>query len=194
MMNKNTIPIWIVASVLLCCRAADAQQNLRWNIFGAAGGESAAGQSSTATASSGGFVPPPATGTVPLTPTGVQASYGGGGGVELLLAPQFGFGAGIAGFKPGQTPSMAVGIFSANGYFHFHDAILGDKKFDPFLTGGYSLIFRDYATSGLNLGAGFNYWFKENVGIVFAGQGILLAKLQGVDTKFFEIRVGFTFR
>jgi hypothetical protein len=121
---------------------------------------------------------------------GTSHGYGLGGGVELPLTPYFGVGAEIGGMVPGKgKASNTIGIFSANGYGH----LWRDRTFDPFITGGYSLLFNNFTANGANFGVGTNYWFRENVGLLLEGRDHY-AKLQGVPTHIWEFRIGLTFR
>ncbi len=58
--------------------------------------------------------------------------------------------------------SEAVGTVSLNASFHL---LRGPKhKFDPFLTTGYTLMFRNGTANLANFGGGTNYWFSRHVG------------------------------
>jgi hypothetical protein len=103
-------------------------------------------------------------------------------------------GGDIEGLKPTGTGAEAVGVASGNLFIHFTDAVLADKKFDPFVMGGYSAIFRDFGASAGSVGFGFNYWVSENKSLFVAGRGIFGAQINSVSTKFFEVRIGMTFR
>ena len=110
----------------------------------------------------------------------------------MVFKPHFGAGADIEGLIPGQSTANAVGIASFNAYGHLFNA-LGDKNIDPFVTGGYSIVFRNFAANGVNVGGGINYWFREKVGLVLAGR-FAHATVQSVGTNFLEVRIGLTFR
>ncbi len=67
---------------------------------------------------------------------------------EAALAKGFGVGAEISALGARQSfGDSAMGVFSANGYYHFkHEK---DARTDPFVTGGYTLMFRSgHAKSG----------------------------------------------
>jgi hypothetical protein len=184
-----------LAAALLAAPGAFAQNALRPYVFGLAGGENTPSISVSAP-STGGFTPAPSTGGLQSGSAagGWQSAYGGGGGLEVLLASHFGAGGDLEGLKPTQTGAKAVGIASGNLFYHFTDAVLGDKKFDWFVTGGYSAIFRDFAANAGSVGGGFNYWFSENKALFVAGRAILGAQINSVSTTFLECRVGMTFR
>jgi hypothetical protein len=190
---KTWTNLLCLAAALLAAPGAFAQNKLRLYVFGAAGGENTPAVSASSQ-TVGGFTPAPLTGSLQSGAGGTQSAYGGGGGLEVLLAPHLGVGGDIEGIKPTQTGAKAVGIASGTLILHFTDAVLADKKFDPFATGGYSAIFRDFGTNAGSAGLGFNYWFSENKALFVAGRAILGAQINSVSTKFFEFRVGMTFR
>jgi hypothetical protein len=117
-------------------------------------------------------------------------AYGAGGGGELILAPHVGIAFEIGTIIPGQakTSNSIVGIFSANGDYHFRT-----KTLDPFLTAGYSLMFRDFTANAANFGVGTNYWFGDDIGLLVEARDHY-GKVQGVFTHLWEVRVGLTFR
>jgi hypothetical protein len=159
--------LFSLALVLLCCAAASGQ-NARGYVFFAPGAESAQG-------ANGGSV----------------HAYGTGIGGELLLSPRIGAGIEGGAFVPGEGKfsNGVVGMFSTNAYVH----ILRDRAFDPYLTGGYSLIFRDFTANGGNFGVGANYWFREKLGLLIEGRDHV-ASIHNVTNHFWEIRIGLTFQ
>lgn len=97
-----------------------------------------------------------------LSAGGSQRNYRVGGGVEQLLDHGIGAGAELGAVIPGRDVAHnSVGIFSANGYYHFQR----DRKLDPFATAGYSLLFRNFTANMFNYGGGLNYWFQDNLGL-----------------------------
>ncbi len=87
------------------------------------------------------------------------AHFGGGG--EFMLFKGLGAGAEIGYLTPWEDFSAGIGVLSANGAYHF----LRNRKVSPFLTGGYSLAFRDGHANLVNFGGGVNWWVKEGVGL-----------------------------
>jgi hypothetical protein len=124
--------------------------------------------------------------------SGTQTVYAVGAGVEQLLGNRFGVGLDLNALIPTHTKaSNTLGVASFNGYFH----PIVNGKWDPFATGGYSLIFRNFTANGFNVGGGINYWFRENRGILFevreeAGKHTPVF----VENHYLEIRIGLTFR
>jgi len=86
-----------------------------------------------------------------------------GGGGEGIIGKGFGVGAEIGALGPTQYLAESIGAFSANGYYHFIHA--KDRKLDPFVTGGYTLLFRGGTANAGNFGGGVNYWFSRHFGI-----------------------------
>ena len=68
-----------------------------------------------------------------------------------------------------------------------------ENKIEPFVTGGYTLLFREGTANGVNLGGGVNWWFKERVGLRFeVRDNVFFA--DGELGQLFGFRVGFTFK
>lgn len=89
----------------------------------------------------------------------LQAGVGG----EAVLWKGIGAGAeiGAVGTRQYFTDSV-VGVFSPNGYYHFVHR--KEATWDPFVTAGYTLIFRGGSANLFNFGGGVNYWFKPHLG------------------------------
>ena len=82
----------------------------------------------------------------------------------------------------------AVGLGSANLSYHFLPSTI-DRKFEPFVTAGYSLFFRAGTSSGVNAGWGGNVWMNKNAALRFEG------RVHATDLYHFaSFRVGMTFR
>jgi hypothetical protein len=177
--------VFVLMLGLLCCGAAQAQ-DVRGFIFFAPGSENPGIAQGTNT----GFVPPPI--YVPPGESGSQPVYGGGGGIELRLGRWFGVGGEISGIVTSRQPSDSLGNFSGGPYVHLWKQ---DSNFDPYVTGGYSVVFRDFAANGYHIGGGLNYWFRERTGLVvgftFEHE---FATAQNLRTEFYMGRIGLTFR
>jgi hypothetical protein len=181
----------VVILGLLCCGAASAQY-VREFIFFAPGAENPG----TTQGSSSGFVPPPV--FTPPGTAGTQPVYGAGGGIELMLPYHLGIGAEIGGIVPSREPTDTLGNFSLNLYGHLcgRDHLCGrNENIDPYVTGGYSIFFRDFTANGINFGAGVNYWFHERTGLVL---GVSwqheFSTVQNFSTNFVAAHIGMTFR
>jgi hypothetical protein len=89
-----------------------------------------------------------------------------GGGGEGLIHKGFGVGAEIGYLAAVEESSEGAGLFSANVAYHFN----GDdpsRKVSPFVTGGYSVVFRDFASHGGNFGGGVQWWVRDRVALRF---------------------------
>jgi hypothetical protein len=84
-----------------------------------------------------------------------------GGGVEHVVTRGIGIGAELGAVGSWRNYHTAIGIFSLNGSYHFNAR---GSKFDPFVTGGYSLGFRNGTLNFGNFGGGLNYWFGDHLG------------------------------
>jgi hypothetical protein len=95
-------------------------------------------------------------------PSGGGSNFQVGGGVEIFLLE--GLSAG-GEFSRIIADGGGVNNLSANGTYH----LMGQsrsKKFDPYVTGGYSRFFgSDGGTNALNFGGGVNYWLSEGLGL-----------------------------
>lgn len=80
-----------------------------------------------------------------------------GGGAEFSIWK--GISAGVEGGAVANTRNYTgtvQGVGSVNGYYHFLRT--RGSRFDPFVTGGYSLLFRRGTANLANYGGGLNYW------------------------------------
>jgi hypothetical protein len=112
----------------------------------------------------------PSNGYIFFSPGGVtccghtEATLQFGGGGEAVLGKGIGIGAELSALGLSSAfPDSVVGMFSPNGYYHF---IHGkDHGLDPFVTGGYTLMFRSGVANLFNFGGGINYRFRRHLGI-----------------------------
>lgn len=87
--------------------------------------------------------------------------YGGGG--EAILHKIVGVG-GELGAVTSTHFEGTLGLADANGYVHFTSN--RRARLDPFVTGGYTLMFHSgYHANLFNFGGGVNYWFGKNLGL-----------------------------
>jgi hypothetical protein len=114
-----------------------------------------------------------------------------GVGGERLLYKGFGIGGELGYLWVGERPDAGLGVASVDAQYHFLNASQS-RKVVPFVTGGYSLLFRSGALNAVNLGGGVNYWFKERVGLRFEVRDHFPP--ENADAHFIGFRVGITFR
>ena len=86
------------------------------------------------------------------------------GGGEGLVYRGLGFGAEVGYLAPFEAAGDGFGILSVNPSYHFRNAS-ASGRFVPFVTGGFSLGFRNGTAGGGNFGSGVQYWMKDHVGL-----------------------------
>jgi hypothetical protein len=95
-----------------------------------------------------------------ISPGGGGTTFHVGGGGEGLFYKGLGAGAEIGYLSAWQYKGSGVGLFSANGSYHFGARTPG-RKVAPFVTAGYSLAFRGGHANLANFGGGVHYWFTD---------------------------------
>ena len=126
-----------------------------------------------------------------LTSSGVTAftmQIGGGGEIALRKGVALGIEGGVVGVKREFFHSLQ-GEGAVNGYYHFNHS--REARWDPFVTGGYSMLFRKGVSNLGNFGGGFNYWFAENVAFRFEFRDQVLGG--PATTHYWGGRVGLSF-
>jgi hypothetical protein len=113
-----------------------------------------------------------------------------GGGVEGRVYRGLGVGGEIGFLGPASSLEDSFGIFSANGSYHFANATQSGKLV-PFVTGGYSLFFREGTANAVNFGGGVNYWFKDRLGLRVEVRDHVLPEYR---THYWGVRLGLSFR
>jgi hypothetical protein len=121
-----------------------------------------------------------------------SATYHLGGGGEAVFRDAFGVGAEIGYLNSFEEGSEGIGVLSINGTYHFGGGPTAAKA-RPFVTGGYTLGFRDGSESLFNLGGGVDYWFKPKVGLRVEFRDHIWAS-GGETVQFWGVRFGVTFR
>jgi len=92
---------------------------------------------------------------------GAVATLHAGVGGERFVYRGLGIGGEIGYASALLAPSVGAGVVSVNSSYNFRR----DSKLAPFVTGGYSLLFRSGAANVANFGGGINYWFRERLGL-----------------------------
>ncbi len=64
----------------------------------------------------------------------------------------------------------------------------------PFVTSGYTPMFRSGTTNGFNFGGGVNYWFREWTRLRLEFRDHVSINLGDTTGHFYEFRVGLSFR
>jgi hypothetical protein len=114
-----------------------------------------------------------------------------GVGGEGLVYKGLGVGGEIGYLGATRHLNEGFGVFSPNVSYHFLNATKSGKL-APFVTGGYSLLFRSGVGHAVNFGGGVNYWFKDRVGVrlEFRDHVVIYPDLG----HFFGFRIGLAFR
>jgi hypothetical protein len=113
-----------------------------------------------------------------------------GGGIDGRVYRGVGVGGEIGFLGPASSLRDSFGIFSVNTSYHF---LTGAKsgKLAPFVSGGYSLFFRDGTANAVNFGGGVNYWFKDRVGLRVEFRDHVAPEY---PDHFLGVRIGISFR
>jgi hypothetical protein len=127
----------IAALILITCAAAAAQSSSGY-LFVAPGGASASGHT--------------------------QATVQFGGGVDAILAKGVALNVELGGVGPTDNfGNGLLGVFSPGAAYYFTRR--AERKWEPFVNGGYTLMFRDGRENLFYLGGGTNWWFSKSVGL-----------------------------
>jgi hypothetical protein len=113
------------------------------------------------------------------------AHFGAGG--EHLLYKGLGVGGEIGYLAPWRDFSLGIGILSVDGSYHFTRT----NKVSPFVTGGYSMAFREGHINLINFGGGVNYWFHDRMGIRLEFRDHISSQY---NIHYLSGRIGFSFR
>ena len=123
---------------------------------------------------------------------GSAATFTYGGGGERLIYRGLGLGAELGNVTPIGDFGQGLGIFSANASYSFGGR-QSSRRLSPFVSGGYSLKFRDDEDSGggINIGAGVQYWASPRMAVRLEFRDHHFFK--GV-LNFYGVRLGLAFR
>jgi hypothetical protein len=108
----------------------------------------------------------------------------GGGGEATLLG---GFGPAVEIGYASTFDGWGLGIFSPGFIYAFNR----DRATVPFLTGGYTLFFRESTDHGFFFGGGINHWIGDRWGIRIEGRDQVWASH---EVHFLELRFAVVFR
>ncbi len=123
--------------------------------------------------------------------SGGAATLHFGVGGEALVYKGLGVGGEIGYLGPARSLGEGFGVFSPDVSYHFLNASKSGKVV-PFVTGGYSLLFRSGVANAVNFGGGVNYWFKDRVGLRLEFRDHIPAHSE--LSHFYGFRIGLTFR
>ena len=120
---------------------------------------------------------------------GAAATLTMGAGAEGLIKGGFGAGADVSYlFYPTGGFSEGFGLFSPGVIYQFNPA----RKTVPFVTGGYSLVFRQGTLNLIHYGGGFNHWFNNHYGLRFEVRDHI--QTRSAEYHLLQFRAAFLFR
>lgn len=93
---------------------------------------------------------------------GVRTLHSGAGG-EGVIGRGFTASAELGALDESGSIKSALGVLSVNGGYHFRQRKA--YRVDPFVTGGYTLLFRSGSANLGNFGGGLNWWFSSRFGL-----------------------------
>ncbi len=114
-----------------------------------------------------------------------------GVGGQGLLYRGLGMSGEVGYLAPTAGMQYGVGLASINGFYQFGRAGHG-RKAVPFVTGGYSLAFRQGVANAINFGGGLNYWFGSRKALLLEVRDYLSP--QEGDIHMLTCRIGLSFR
>ena len=153
-----------IAFLLILIVAAAAAQSSNGYVFAAPGGVTAYGH------------------------TGMTVHLGGG--ADAIIAKGLGFNVELGALCPRQEFSAAVGVFSPGATYYFRHA--KELKVEPFVNGGYTLMFREGHENLFYAGVGANYWFARKFGLRLEVRDHVYRRYE--VTNFWGFRLGLAIR
>ncbi len=103
-----------------------------------------------------------------------------GGGGEALIVGGFGIAADIGYLFDPDAFGDGLGAFSSGGIFKFNR----DERTVPFVTAGYTLLFRESTLSFGYVGVGVNRWFGDHFGLRVEAKDHFRDRVNVFETRF----------
>jgi hypothetical protein len=166
MVTAKTLIVGAILAVGLLSSSASAQVAPAGYVFGAPGQVYAAGDAAT--------------------------TFHFGGGAEVRAANGLAGGAEIGFLGPTSSFADGVGVFNANGSYYFQGGTKSSRTV-PFVSGGYSLLFRDGHINGWNVGGGIEYRLRTRLALRFDVRDQIHSE-GGETAHFVGFRMGISFR
>jgi hypothetical protein len=117
-----------------------------------------------------------------------------GGGGEARLTNRFGLGGELGVLKPVTNQyAITTGLASVTPAYHFI-ARGSNRTIDPFVNGGFSVLFGSGAGAAIHYGGGLNCWVRPRLGLRFEFRHHLWSPEAGEAVHLIGFRVGVTFR
>jgi hypothetical protein len=115
------------------------------------------------------------------------------GGLEAILFKGIGAGADIGALTIRQCIiDCGVGIFSPNGYYHFVHR--KGASLDPFVTAGYTRLFRAGHANLFNFGGGVNFWFNRHLGLRLEARDHVWRRTYSSNAHYWGFPIGLAIR
>jgi len=116
-----------------------------------------------------------------------------GGGGEGRVTDRFALGGEIGVVKPTTNQyAITTGLASVTPAFHFISKN-SQRKFDPFVDGGVSLLAGRGAGIAFHYGGGVNYWLRRRIGLRFEFRDHIWSPEAGETVHLVGFRVGLVF-
>lgn len=121
----------------------------------------------------------------------------GGFGMDYIVHKGLGFGAEVGGISSSKT-FAEFSLMSLNGSYHFIPRNIY-RRWDPFVTGGYTVAVQEGSASMINFGGGTNYWLRRHVALRVEVRGYVAPGLvrsgfpEGKNDRFWGLRLGLAF-
>ncbi|MEJ2109548.1 MAG: outer membrane beta-barrel protein [Acidobacteriota bacterium] len=115
--------------------------------------------------------------------------FGGGGEVDFYKG--LGFGIDLGYMAATRNLSGGIGILSFDGRYAFRR--FADSKLIPYVTGGYSFLFRTDTANAVNFGGGVDYWFADKYGLKLEFRDHLITDCYS-NCHAYQFRGGVSFR
>lgn len=117
-----------------------------------------------------------------------------GGGGEGRLTNRFGLGGEIGVLKPATNPeAITAGLASVTPAYHFISRD-SDRKSDPFVDAGLSILFGRGSGAAVHYGGGLNYWVHRRIGLRLEFRHHLWSPEAGEAIHLVGFRFGLAFR
>jgi hypothetical protein len=114
--------------------------------------------------------------------------FGGGGNYRSSLG--LGGGVDVSYLTPRVSMGDGMGTLSPYLYYSF---LKPKSKIEPFVSGGYTLFFRNGSANGINFGGGIHYWFTKKVALKLEfHDDVMLSSYH--NAHFVGFRMGVAFR
>jgi hypothetical protein len=120
------------------------------------------------------------------------AIFQAGGGGEARLGERVGIGVDLGFAAPWEELSDTAGTLSGNGTFYVKGTNRS-RKTHPFVTGGYTMLFRDGFVNGVNVGVGVDRWMTDRVGMRFEFRDHIMME-EGESFHFWGPRISIVWR